>query len=419
LLATLFIDDSNVETSAVDLMQRLNQIKLNLKDVPWSDSLLDLFREVVDNVDPNSNVAPVSFILTWLLEGLLLHSESNKLFMMSRTGCFDSIVTKFATTFRPGCRVNQNVSRLLNILSQVGANRPVMVQQRDFFRLLFLLLLDNKMETKVEIFKTLALTALDPVGRTRIFTFLNHKFIDLSIRALDDQQLVSSSLKFVYVLALHMSGKSLLSKRPALLAELTKQAMIRKEHSILAARVIGSISKTLPVNSCSSEVDLLDALLQLCSAEDCKIRYEGACALLNQVQSQPVCSFFIAHVPEAKDVIAKIAEDDDSAVRALAAEIISNLASSPLNAKTLAENRPILDALVKNATRPRDESNETAQKHAVAAILRLVVQQRSIKTVAKQQHVVRSLSEYGSSGNKDQTLRQAALRGVVCLSSYI
>lgn len=387
LLASVFIKDWKDKQcpSAMALMERMNQIELGLRDVPWSHSLLEIFREVIDNVDPTSHVEPLSFIMTWLVEGLLLRTKTNKHYLMNHPGIFDSIVTKFAETFRPGCPVNLNLSRFTRILSEAPANRSIMVQRSEFLRLVFLLYHDNCVNTKIEVFKTLALVALDQTGRAKVFAFLDHKFIDISIQTLDNPDLASCSLTFLNVIALHISGKVILSKRPALLTDLAKHANLEAGHSILAAAAIGQLSKTLSVNSRTEECGLLDTVLQLCSAKDHRVRLIGACTLLDQVQNRPACGFFLVHVPEATDALATMAKDDNTDVRAMAAMVLAKLASSPLNIQAIARNKLLLGALAETAIRPSAHSKDTAaQQHAVFAILRLVMRQRPIETVAKQ-----------------------------------
>lgn len=419
LLATVFLEDGETKVceSAQALMQRLNRMKLDLRDVPWSHSLLHLFHEVIEAVDPSTHVQPLSFVMTWLVEGLLLPRENNKLFLMEHPGIFECIVTKFATSFRGACPINLNVSKFMKILARAAANRRVMVQRLDFFRLLFLLSLDESVATQQEVLETLTLTSLDQVGRTKIIEYLDHKFVDFSIEALENTALVSDSLHFIDVLAQHVSGKILLSKRPALLPRLTKQAILEeKEYSLLAAQTVVRFAKSLSVNH--GKGDLLDSLLSLCKAKDHRIRYEGIHALLDQCQSRPGCSFFIVHVSEATIILAKLVIDEDTEVRRLAAELVANLAASPLNVRALAKNGPLLSALAATATRVCQPSNEKAQQNAVAAILHVVVHHRSIEAAAKDNSIVRPLSEYGLSGDKRQILKQAAVHGVACLSSY-
>jgi hypothetical protein len=422
LLATVFLKDGKEElctASAHALMQRLNRMKLDLRDVPWSHSVLDLFREVIDVVDPSTHVEPLSFVMTWLVEGLLLQRENNKLFLMEHPGIFDSTVTKFASTFRPGCAVNLQVSKFMKILALGTENRAAMVQRLDFFRLLFLLSHDECVELRKEVLETLTLTSLDRVGRTKTLEYLDHRFIDFSIEALDNTALLSDSLQFIDVLARHVPGKILLSQRPALLSELTKQATLgeENEHSLMAAQAVVRFAKSLSVNH--GKGDLLDAILSLCKAKDHRIRYEGTHALLEQCQSRPGCSFFIVHVSEATTILARLVVDENSEVRTLAAEVVANLASSPLNVRALAGHKPLLNALAATATSVCKPLNEKAQQHAIAAILHVVVHHRSIEAVAKHNNVIRSLSEHGFSPDKDQMLKQAAPRVVACLSSYI
>lgn len=420
LLAVMFVQDSKEELrgSAQVLMERLNKMKLDLRDVPWSHSLLDIFQEVIDAVDPSTHVEPLSFVMTWLVEGLLLRRENNKIFLMEHPGIFNSVVTKFANSFQPGCVMNHNVSKCMKILALSSTNRNMMFRQVDLFRLLFLLSHDERVEIRKEVLETLTLASLDQVGRTKTLEYLDHRFVDFSIEALDHEALLRCSLQFIELLAKHVPGKKLLSKRPTLLLELTKVVTIEeKELSLLAAQTVAQFAKSLSVNH--GKGDLLDAILSLCKSKDHRIRYQGTQTLLDQCQSRPGCSFFVVHASDATAVLAKLVVDRNSEVRALATEIVANLASSPLNVRALAAHRPMLDALAVTATRGCEPSNEKPRQNAVAAILHVVVHHRSIEAVAKQNSIVQSLSQYGLSVDKDPILRQAALRSVACLSSYI
>jgi hypothetical protein len=191
--------------------------------------------------------------------------------------------------------------------------------------------------------------------------------------------------------------------------------MLGEAHSQQAAQVVVQLAKSLSVNN--GKGDLLDAILDLCNAKDIRIRVEGANALLAQAQSRPACSFFIVHVPEATAMLAKmLLLSNEGQIRGIAAEIVASLASSPLNVKALARNTALLNALAANATTISEPVNERAQRHAVIAILRLVVHHRSFEAMAQQDNIVQSLCEFGSSGDQGQKLKQAALRGDACLS---
>lgn len=418
LLATVFLqEERDTYNSVFLLMKRLIRNKLDLRDVPWSFSLLDLFQEIIDVVDPCTREEPLSFVMTWLVEGILLQRENNKLFLMGHPCLFNSIVIKFANTFRPGCATNLLVVKFMLILATATINRLEMVKNVDYLRLLFLLCHDDCTETQEMVLEILAITASDREVTTRIFNFLDHKFVDIAIKALDDVCLSKNAINFVKVLVTNVSGNSILSKRPNLLQELTKQAVKAKEHSHEAAQIVTQLAQSLSVNN--GRGDLLDAILQLCKAIDCRIRRQGTKVMLAQAQSRPACSFFIVHVPEVTGVIAEMLLDDDSEVRGTAAEIIACLASSSLNVNALVRNKPLLDALAENATTTDEPTNEKAQQHAVIAILHLVVHHRSIKAVAKQHKIAQSLSEFGLSGDREQILKQAAIRGVACLSLYM
>ncbi len=419
LLATIFFNegDEALLASAVTLMGRLKNNKLDLRDVPWSSSLLNLLQEIIDAVDPCTHGVALSLVMSWLVEGLLLQRENNKLFMMGHPGLFNAIVTKFANTFRPHCAANLYVAEFMKILALATTNRLEMVKNIDFLRLLFLLFHDNCIETRQVVLEILRLTALDRFGSTKVFAFLDHKFIDIATKGFDNPCLRENSFSFVKEIVANISGEILLSKRPTLLRELTKQAVLEVEHSVEAVKVVAQLAKSCSVNN--GKGDLFDAILQLCKARDPRIRLVGANTLLSQAQSGTACSFFLVHLPEATDIIAKMMRDDDLEVKDTATEIVSCLASCPLNAKALARNLPLLDALAENATRNDESRNERGQRSAVVAILHLVVHHKSIETVAKQQKIVRSLSEFGSSGDQGQKLKQAALRGVACLSLYM
>lgn len=417
LLATIFLSNTNkaIYNSAIALMDRLVRNRIDLRDVPWSRSLLDLFQEIIETADLGTHGEPISFVVTWMVEGLLLQRENNKIFLMQHRSLFESIVTKFANTFRPGCKVNVPVCRFMQILAIPPLNRLVMVKSLHFLRLLFLLLHDDCVETKKIVFEILTQLSLDRVGRTRIFAFLDHKFLELATKALDNSNLCEHSLSFIGVLVVHIPGKILSNKRPNLVRDLTKQAMLGEAHSQQAAQVFVQFAKSLSINN--GKGDLLDAILELCNAKDIRIRVEGTNALLFQAQSRPACSFFIVHVPEATAMLANMLQlSNEGEIRGIAAEIVASLAASPLNVKALARNTSLLNALAANATTNSEPINERAQRHAVVAILRLVVHHRSFQAVAQEDNIVQSLCEFGSTVDQAQKLKEAALRGDACLS---
>lgn len=422
LLATVFIGATEHEeftTPAKNLLKKVDKMSIDFRDVPWAHSLLDTFQEVAESASPETHLKPLSFFMQWLVEGIPLKTESNKSFVMKHPEFFDSIAANFSSDFRPGRPLNVYVSRFIKLLSQSTSSRSRLIQKRGVFQLLLLLFCDNNVESKTEVVETLALIALDRSGRTKILVSFDHTFFELSQQALGIPELAPLTLAFLNVLLLHFPANLFMTRWTRLLPQLTKQAALEKVWSLLAAQAISCISRTALVGSRRGEEDLLDALIQLCGSTNARVRYEGASALLHQVQSQPTSAFFIVHVSEAKDALASMALDEDSAVRAVAVETLSTLASSPLNVNALAKNQMIVDALARNAMKQSQGSKEKIQQHAIVAILRLVVQRRSIAIVAKQSHVVRSLTEYGSSSHTDQLLKTAALRAVTCLSPYI
>lgn len=418
LLATLFLNESETPcpVSAFSLMRRLNQVRLDLRDVPWSRSLLSLFREAIMVVDPCENLEPLSFVMTWLVDGLLLQSDHNKFYLMEHPKFFDAVVDKFSSTFRPGRHVNHQVAKFTKFLALATVNRAKMVEKVNFFCLLFLLSHDDSVECRGQVLETLKLVALDRGGRHKVMKYLEHKFVDVSVEALQDRELQNAALQLILILATSDAEKVLLSRHPELLTELTSIVYAQTPCSLLAAQVAARLTANLSVHN--GKANALNTVLRLCSSENPLIRREGACVLWEQARKSQACSFFIVHVPEALATITAMAADIDLEVRAAAIEIVVTLASNPLNVRALASSRELLSILAESVVAPCDPTFQHAKKQAIVSILRLVVHRKSLAVIAKQENIVRSLAEYGESAEKNDRLKQAALRGVASLTSY-
>jgi len=372
LLAASYIPGAmqNSQQSIPQLAQRLCDINLDLRDLPWSHQLFGYFQDVVESEETLTDQYPLSMVLSWLVDGMLSRRENNKRFVMKHPTLVNAIIDKFAISFRPDCRLNLKVSQFCKLMAFATANRLVMMQRRSLLRLLFLLLHDEKIATRIAVLETLALLSLDRTGRTKLFNFLDHKLVDMSIKALQEETMASTALEFISVLVQHFSGKILVFSCPLLLEEVTAVAVWNKSYSLKAAKILRRLAETMSINAEGGS--LLDCVLQLCGAMDQDVRYEGLRVLCRQCQSRPGCSFFVVHVPEAVSTLATLVTDPHEKVRSLSVELISVLAGTSLNVKVLAKNDRLLMALSSNMAIPDTQLREKVQTSAILALLHLI-----------------------------------------------
>ena len=372
LLATSYIHGSVKYTKQPiwALTRRLGDINLDMRDLPWSHQLFDYFQEVVENAESLTNTDPLSIVLSWLVDGMLSRRENNKRFVMNHPTLFDCIIEKFANNFRPDCALNLKVSQFSKFLALATVNRLIMVESRNYLRLLFLLLHDERMATRNTVFETLALLSLDRTGRTKLFTFLDHKLVDMSMKALQEEAVASTALEFLGVLVHHFSAKVLLLSCPALLLEIVDVAILNESYSIKAAKILRRLADTMSINAEGGS--LLDCILRLCSALDCRVRSEGVRALAGQCESRSGCGFFVVHVPEAVDTLAALVLDPDDKVRVLSLQLVASLAGVSLHVNVLGRNGRLLEALVTNATAPHERLGEKTQASAMLSLLYLI-----------------------------------------------
>jgi hypothetical protein len=392
LLATSYIhaSDRNVRQPHFELIQRLGDIDLNLRDLPWSDQLFEYFQDVIEIEEPQIELYPLSVVFLWLVDGMLSRKDNNKCFVMHHPALFDSIIRKFATNFRPNNPINHKVSQFSKLLALATSNRLLMMENSSYLRLLFLLLHDEIMATRITVFETLRLLCLDRSGRTKLFNFLDHKLVDMSLKALRQEALASTALEFLGVLFPHFSAKILLFSCPSLLDELADIAIMNKSYSLRAAQTIGHLAESMSL--CAEGGSLLDCIMILCEATDHRVRYEGTRALVSQCRSRPACGFFVVHVPEAVSKLAAMAVDLDPKVRVSTVELISSLAIAPLNINVLAKNGRLLEALVANATASVELLGEQTRTRAILALLHLVGHEKTTQVVSEQLCMLKSWS---------------------------
>eukprot|EP00934_Nitzschia_sp_Nitz4_P002623 Nitzschia sp. Nitz4//scaffold62_size106224//27228//28825//NITZ4_004346-RA/size106224-snap-gene-0.111-mRNA-1//1//CDS//3329555826//2613//frame0 len=395
LLATLFFNRSEFPCpdSASSLMRRLNQVQLDLRDVPWACSLLGLFRDVIGVVDPDKNVQPLSFVMGWLVEGLLLRSDHNKYFLMQQHQFFDVVIQKFSSTFQPGRAVNLQVAKFLRILSMATVNRMLMTENFVFFKLLFLLSHDTSKECLLEVLETLKLAAVDKAGRKKVRNFLGNKFVSTAVTGLDDPVLRTVSVQLLSVLSINDGENVLITKHPEVVEKLRCLAICPSQCSVVAAQTLAQVVSNTPPKI--QKVDMIKAILSLCASDEPRVRCEGSFALLQQVRRSPASSFLVVHDSEAMSSITSLAADEDATVRTGGIEILAWLSSNPLNMLALARDSRILETLAANAVANVDPSLQRIREQAEASLARLAKNQRSRVALAKQNRVVHLLSEMG------------------------
>lgn len=336
LLATMFLDEVegvDHNPAVLSLVHKLNCIQVELRDVPWSHSLLESFREVVEKVEPSSNIETLSLMLNWLTDGLLPQMQENKRFLLDNPSFFETLLERFSLTFQPGYETNQAIGKLLKILAFVAVNRSSMVKRMDFFRLLFLLLHDTCPKTQVLVFETLQLAALDKTGRQHILSFLENRIIEKSIEALEVPTLQVPALRLVHVLlSFDDSRERLASSQPALLNQLRSLTKKESQVSLVAAQSLSRLVSTIPVTTTGANI--LDDILHMCSSENTLIRREGSVSLMKQANSL-ACAFLMVRSPATHAVLWKTANDEDMKVRLTCKKTIKILCSNRLNMMVL------------------------------------------------------------------------------------
>lgn len=364
------------------LIQRVEDIRIDLRDVPWAGRILEYCIDIIEKEQLPSigEENSLSFVLSWLVDGVLTKRENNKRFIMSHPALFDCIVQKFASNFSPACPENLQVSRFGKTMALATSNRLIMVRKNSYLQLLFLLLHDEETATRVTVYETLALLSLDKAGRNKIFSFLDHKIVDMSIKALRQRETTSGALAFLEVLIKHFTSKIILFACPKLPNELAWVSNQDETWSLQAAQALRQLSVTMSLSAGGSE--LLDCLLQLCDATDPIIRYEGVRTLYDQCVSSPGCEYFVVRVG-AVSKLASMASDADGNVKALTIELVEKLASRNLNARPLAKHKHLLAALAAAATSSDSTHCKKTQRNAMTALLHLVMYQKPANNVEK------------------------------------
>jgi hypothetical protein len=420
LIAILFLGKTRqvwkVPESAYQLIHRLRTLEVNLRAMRHSGPLLRLFREVIENVDVSVDLEPLYHVME-LLATLSRNSESKTL-VIDYPGLFDSVVLKFSNSFRPGRKVNRGVIHFLHALALSSRNKGIMVEKHEFFRLLFLLLHDDDVDTRRETLVTLKLIAMENFGRSTLFVYWGHRFVDSLIRSVRIEEVAVASLE-VLIQLICRDTAMMMCKHKDLLDRLTCLASAKSgitQSSPLAAHAIKRLSTYVPLNG-KGMWALLEAIVQLSSSEHHRIRLWGARAFVEQSQ-MPACSFVIMRTPHVVDLITELLMDENPTVKSNAIAAVFNLACSPMNLRVMGRNRLLMDALA-DAITDCKQVDDAARRQAVLTILCLANHQKSMKMVAKQHNVVASLSRYGVSADEDKDLKKAALHGVIWLVPHM
>jgi hypothetical protein len=420
LIAILFLDKNlpgwNVPNSAYQLINRLNTLEVALHSMNASKHLLQFCRGIIENCDVDIDARPLSHVIG-LLAAISRQCE-NKTVVMDQPGLFHSLVSKFAKSFRLDHRCNFEVAKLLHALAWNQRNKSEMVQKPEVFNLLLQLIHESSMDTCLEALAALRHVTIENFGISKLVEQRAlKKFGEALVESLETKELQEASLEVMIHLVCRETAIKLY-KNENLLHRLIDLASTKPDTTpaVLAAQVIKRIATYIPISGRGKEV-LLEAIIQLTSSTNQRIRYWGVQALVESSQD-PACSFLLMRTPVVAKVLSNLLVDYNPTVKASAIAAVLNLASNPINLRVLAKKGALLEALATTVA-GRGRVDDIARRQAVLAFLFLANHNKSKKIVAKQHNVVASLSKYGVSEDDDRELKNAALHGVIWLASHM
>ena len=405
------------EEGGVDrLVGRFSAIRVSLPSVKDRERILKILLGLIRNPAAD-NAATKTYALS-LLAGFTLHADSKSI-VMSFPGLFEAVTDVAQSSPSIECRYQS--ARLLHNLAWDIRHRARMGQTKKCLDALVSLSDSADCHVRVEAFNALRHLSAETFNKAILVSTTDGKLLKSLMTVFNNDDYGQLRLQGLEILLnlVNRETAPIIGSHPGLIDCLGDTASSKGPDSIaaLAAQSIKRLSAYVRVRDRCHD-GLLQAMVQMSGCEQKAILIWTAKAFLEQ-SALPGNGFYIVRATDTLNSLANLAASCHPGVKCYALEALANLAAPAANAKKLASNNSILDALVTSIGDLSKSENALPRRHAVRAILFLASHRSSTKRMAKQLGLVSSLSRYGISQDHDVELRRAALHGVLILAPLL
>lgn len=351
-------------------------------------------------------------------------NPENEEFIWIHTNLWDDVhatVTRQQqlVTSRVDTKVLFHAATFVSYMSRKNQRKPAVVRKTDFLKLMVFLL---HQESATSIAASLALgnLATEAVCRVAICKFGKGVILQSLVAKISEP---GSNVVFhqtLFRLIGQQTVSSLLKNVPSIVEQLAlvNERSLSPDASVLVARCLKRLSSFVKINN-KLYPNVIDALVTLSSTADSKVRYWAAKGLCDQSRSD-TSRFYITRDSKVLGAILRLARDDtNAAIKTVASEAMLTLASDAMNAKRLTESSGVLEVFIHNARSSCPETSLSV-RCSIQAIVSIVSHKAANRNrVAKTLDLVATLSEYGTSKDVDQPLKNAALKCVIVLAPFL
>lgn len=419
LISLLFAESNHKELVAIVhlVIRRLAMLDIPFRKITKYERLIGFLHQFVtmDGTRHRDAVLGALCAITGLTR-----NGSNK-FLAIRPGFLDDIFDKALNEHDPDIKFE--LTKLVRNFTREITNKATIAKHNKCVKALIGLCSTSDLSDKsckvpsvVETIATLRQLSVEAQCRAPLVFSEYGALLDVLMAATNSPELQESAVETLKNLACLETARHM-GKHPGLLARLSSIACNLETRYVAeaAAQTIKRLASYIPVKDRSHEL-LLDALCRASQSTDHRVRRWVAKAFVEQSKLAG-SSFYIVRNPQVTCILSELAKDLNSKVRAITLECIEKLTSDTSNAKRLAGDANVLDAITENASEPGNcEAAVDARRFAVQALLCLASHHSANSKLAKHLGTVESLSKYGVSTDNDVELKRAALHGVILLA---
>jgi hypothetical protein len=404
-------------SAVTDLLRQLPETFPCLFKVKRHVQILRGLRQIIEECDMKSDRRHVLEIMH-LLASFSSQME-NKRIIAESPGLIHSIVSRMTQSVRKRCELNVETALLFKNLAMDAKNRPIMASHTQLIELLILLLGDKRIETQSMSIGALKLLIMEAHTRKVVLSNSKKKIFKALQKALDSKELRLDATQMITNLIISRKAAVDLSNQSQLLKKFVAYSSQSEDADLAraASQTLKRIATHVPTSHESYGI-LLDSIIQQSESNDSRVRYWACRAFLAQ-SLIPGSSFYLVRHSQMIGTLSRLANDENSKVKAAAIEVLHSLASNEANVKRLALDSRILDALVSSAEAAHDAAEDEtvaqARRHAIQAILHISSHSKSKRRVAKHFGLVKCLSAFAISNDDDNELKIAAIHGVLML----
>lgn len=386
--------------SIVDLLHELATIQASLSSMSNSKKLIHFLQQIIRG-DANIVNSLCQIEAMRMLAGLA-RQEDNTLLLMRAPSLVDDVLLLGSL---PG-NSDEYKAEFVCSLSWSKVNQGELLHKRALIPSLLKWSNTDCIQTRLNVMKCFRHLSANSCNKRPLAK--NRSVVNALLVASQHEELCPEAVGTIVRLIGNKKSAQKMMGYPFFLQALLSAALLGEKK---AAQAMKKLATHMPV-SFHMHQDLIDAVIQIAVSDDQNIRLWAARAFLEQSRIK-ANNFYLVRMPEALDVIIKLANDPDAAVEAAATEALYFLSNSA-NANKLISVSVIVQTLAQKAG---SQDCETG-RYAVQALLTLV-DHTPMARMAKKFGLVASLSKFGVSKHPNIELKQAALNVVIAMAPLL